>query len=174
MGLVDDNETEVVERGEEGGTGADDDLGDVGLEDLEPDFAAFGHGLGGVNEENTLTEGLLKDLDELAGKGDLGDEEDDGFLLLERVRGELEVDISLAATGDAAEETRGSWGLLEGAESGFLGGVEENGGWSEGLRQRGVLGDSRGLRGGFGSFGGHIASAGGGIDDGGGVGIGEF
>lgn len=94
------------------------------LEDVEPDFAAFGHGLAGVNEGDEVAKGVFKDFDELAGEGDFGDEEDGGFLLPERFRGELEVDIGFTATGNASEQRSVSWGLFDGSEGIFLGRIE--------------------------------------------------
>ncbi len=80
VGFIDDNQTEIIDRGEEGGARADDDLGVGRNEGVKPDFATFGHGLLGVHENNTVTEGIREDFDELAGQSDLGDEEDGGFL----------------------------------------------------------------------------------------------
>lgn len=92
--------------------------------DLEPDLAAFGEGLAGMDENDAVAEGLGEDFDELASEGDFGDEEDGGFLLFEGLCGQCEVDISFTATGNASEERGGSWGLLEALEGGFLGVIE--------------------------------------------------
>lgn len=77
MGFVDDDETEIFERGEEGGAGADDDLWGVGVEEAFPGEVAFSFGLAAVKEGDALAEGGFKDLDELGSQGDFWDEEDD-------------------------------------------------------------------------------------------------
>ncbi len=40
---------------------------------VEPDFAALGHGLLGMNQGDAIAEGLLENADELAGEGDFWD-----------------------------------------------------------------------------------------------------
>lgn len=131
VGFVDDDLAEVANRGQEGGTRADNNqrlgrtvAGCGAEEDVEPDLAAFGGGLAGMDEEDALTEGGFEDFDELAGESDFRDEEDGGFAALEGFRGELEVDISLTAAGDAAEERGVSWGLLDSFEGFALGRIE--------------------------------------------------
>lgn len=124
MGFVDDDETEVVNRGKEGGARADDDERLGTCEDFEPSGTALGHGLLGVDENDFIWEGLLKNADELAGEGDFGDEQDGGFAGFEGLGGESEVDIGFAATGDAAQEAGGAGGGFEGFKGGFLGRIE--------------------------------------------------
>ncbi len=77
-----------------------------------------------MNEEDTVAEGVVEDFDELAGEGDFGDEEDGGFLRLERVRGHLEVEIGLTTTGDAAQKTSAARGVLELSEGFSLSRIE--------------------------------------------------
>ena len=77
MGFIDDDETEIFERGEKGGAGADDDLWGVGVEEAFPGEVAFGFGLAAVKEGDALAEGGFKDLDELGSQGDFWDEKDD-------------------------------------------------------------------------------------------------
>jgi len=93
-----------------------------------------------VDEDNAATEGLFEDFDELAGEGDFRDEEDGGFLRFEGVFGHFEVDIGFTATGNASEQTSGSWGFLEALEGILLGFVERN--W----RNFGILGGFLGSR----------------------------
>ncbi len=114
VGLVDDDEAEIMDGGKESGTGADDDDGVAGGgfgEDTEPSFAAFGGGLVGVDEVDTGAESLLENLDELGGEGDFGNEEDGGVLRFKGISGHFEVDIGFTATGYTSEETSGSWGF---------------------------------------------------------------
>ncbi len=131
VGFVDDDLAEVANRGQEGGTRADNNqrlgrtvAGCGAEEDVEPDLAAFGGGLAGMDEEDALAEGGFEDFDELTGEGDFRDEEDGGFAALEGFRGELEVDISFTAAGDAAEERSVPWGLLDSFEGFSLGRIE--------------------------------------------------
>ncbi len=77
-----------------------------------------------MDETDAVAESLLEDTNELAGEGDFRDEEDDGAPLGEGFGGELEVDIGLAAAGDATEEAGVAGGLLELGESALLGGIE--------------------------------------------------
>ncbi len=69
---------------------------------------------------------MLENLDQLAGEGDLGNEEDGGLAAGEGVGGEFEINIGLAAAGNATEEARIAWSSEELPESGGLGGVERN------------------------------------------------
>ena len=80
VGFVYDDEAEIFKGGKEGGAGTDDDLGVIRDEEVFPDLMAGGFGLIGMNESDVAAEGVFKDLDELAGEGDFGDEEDGGFL----------------------------------------------------------------------------------------------
>ena len=81
VGLVDEDEAEVFQGREEGGTGADDDFRVGGIQEFEPDVATLCVGQGGVEEDDFFAEILRKNRDELGSQGDFGDEEDDGFLV---------------------------------------------------------------------------------------------
>lgn len=138
VGFVDNDETEVANRGEKGRAGADDDGGFGGMEDFKPCLAAFSGGLVGVDEMDARAESLLEDVDELGSEGDFGDEEDSGLLRFKALSGHFEVDIGFTATSYASEQTSGSWGLLEGFKSILLIFGERNGGDFRGF---GVFGD---------------------------------
>ena len=84
----------------------------------------FGFGLTAMEEGDLASESGFEDLDELRGESDFGDEEDDGFALVEGFGGELEVDVGFAAAGDAVEQFGVVLDGFEVAESGFLGGIE--------------------------------------------------
>ena len=83
VGFVNQDKAEVVNEKKKGGAGADDDGGGGGFEEVKPEAAAGGRGLLGVEQGDAVAEGLLENLDDLAGEGDFGDEEDDGFLRFE-------------------------------------------------------------------------------------------
>ena len=76
MGLVNEDESEVSNRGEESTAGANDDLGSGVFEDAFPDLVAFG--LGEARMEDFRGK-LVEILDELRSEGDFRDEENDGF-----------------------------------------------------------------------------------------------
>ena len=81
MGLVDDDLTEVVNGGEKGRTGADDNEGVAGAAmDFEPGFATLDHSEIGVHNDDTVAKSFLENADELASEGDFGNEENGGFL----------------------------------------------------------------------------------------------
>ena len=104
--FIDDDEAEVGARGEDGRPGADDDAGAAGA-DLVPlvvplAFAEVGmeHGdfvLGGG-------EAGFEALDGLRGEGNLRHEHDGGLPALEDELDGLEVNLGLAAAGDAVKE----------------------------------------------------------------------
>lgn len=87
-------------------------------------MAAFAESLARVNQNDLATKSALKNLYELAGEGDFGNEKDGRFTFGEGARSELEVDVGLAATGDATQETGGLSDGFESGKGGFLSGVE--------------------------------------------------
>ncbi len=96
------------------------------IHNVEPDLAAFGHGLLGMNEDDSIAESFGKNADKLAGEGDFGDEENGGFLRFEGISGHFEVNIGFATTGNAAEEFSTLRRALEGLESFLLRRVERD------------------------------------------------
>ena len=73
MCFVDDDEAEILDRGKEGRTRADDDARMVAFECGLPEMMADGLGLLGV-EQNNIFEMLFEVGDELRGEGDFGNE----------------------------------------------------------------------------------------------------
>ena len=63
MGLVDDDEAEVMNRGEQSRARADNDKRGFGLVDFIPEVTAGGVGLATMETDNTVTEGALENLD---------------------------------------------------------------------------------------------------------------
>ena len=126
VSFVDNDETEVFEGSEEGGAGADDDLGLVGVEEVFPGEMTFGFGLFGVEEGDLGFEGGFEDLDELGGESDFGDEEDDGLAFAEGFLGEFEVDVGCAGAGDAIEQFGGVFDVFDFLKSLLLVRVEIN------------------------------------------------
>lgn len=82
MGFVDDNLTEVMNRGEECGTRADNNEWAIyrAIMDFEPGFAALDHGEIRVHNDNALAKSFLKDAHELASESDFGNKQNSGFL----------------------------------------------------------------------------------------------
>ena len=73
---------------------------------------ALSFGLIRMEKDDVLSEGLLKDLNELGSEGNFGDEEDDGFLSLHRFFSKSKVNIGFAATGDTKEEFCGGFSVF--------------------------------------------------------------
>lgn len=71
MGLVDDDETEVLDRCKKSGTGADDDLGGCGFGDFDPVVSPSFGGLVGVENGDYRAEVLNKYFIQLGSKSDL-------------------------------------------------------------------------------------------------------
>ena len=59
-----------MNRGEEGRAGADNDLRAAREKQIFPDLVAGGFGLIGVDEGDVAAKSILKNLNELGGKGD--------------------------------------------------------------------------------------------------------
>ncbi len=122
MSFVDNDEAEIFDRRKESGAWADDDLRLVALEAFLPDLVADGLGLGGMLNDDVL-EVLLEIADDLGGKGDFWDEDNDGLAFGEGVLGELDIDVGFAATSNAVQEN-GIGGIgLDLCDGGLLGGV---------------------------------------------------
>lgn len=56
-----------------------------------------------MEENDAVAEGLLENLDDLAGEGDFGDEEDDGGLGLKGLSSEFKVKVGFTATSHTSE-----------------------------------------------------------------------
>lgn len=98
----------------------------AGGENFEPSGAALDHGLLGMDEHDLIGESFGENVDELAGEGDFGNEENGGFLLVESIGGEGKVDIGFATTGYTAQKAGGARDGFELAKGGLLGGIEGN------------------------------------------------
>ncbi len=104
--LIHDDEAEVLQRGEDGAAGADDDVG-AAFMDLIPFVMALAVGEVAVEHGDALAalgEAGLEALDGLRGEADFGDEDERGLALLEDPGDGLEIDLRLAAAGDTVEE----------------------------------------------------------------------
>ena len=98
--LIDNNEAEVFNGGEEGAAWADNDLRSSCLKRFLPELMANGFGLLGMEQDNIFKE-VLEVLDELRGEGDFWNEQNDGFARGELALGEFDIDIGFAGAGDA-------------------------------------------------------------------------
>jgi hypothetical protein len=122
VSFVDNDEAEIFDWRKESRTRADDDLRLNALEAFLPDLVADGLGLGGMLNDDVL-EMLLKIADDLGGKGDFWDEDNDGLAFGEGMLGELDINVGFAATGDAVQEN-GVGGIgFDLRDGGLLGGV---------------------------------------------------
>ncbi len=66
-----------------------------------------------MDKADAGAEGGFENLDELAGEGDFGDEEDDGLTVFKGILGHFEIDVGFTATSNAMEEFCVSWSLIE-------------------------------------------------------------
>jgi len=78
VALVDDDEAKLLDRGEKGGAGADDNLGGWVIDDLAKESAALGRSELGM-EEDGVGDIILDFADELGREGDFRNEEDGGM-----------------------------------------------------------------------------------------------
>ena len=110
--FVDDDGAEILEWGEDGGAGADDDAFFAAF-DGEPGVVAFAVAQGAVEDGDLIAEDGAEAVDGLGGEGDFWDE-DDGALLAGFDDGfeEFDVDQCLAAAGDAVEDEDFAGGAL--------------------------------------------------------------
>ena len=106
MLLVDDDQAEFVERGEDGGAGADDDFVAAVL-DVLPDEEAVAGAHGGVDEGDLRAEETSEVRKKGSGQSDFGDHDHDGFALREDFAGDMAVDEGFAGAGDAVNQGRG-------------------------------------------------------------------
>jgi len=120
--FIDDDEAGVFYRGEDGGSGADDDACFAGA-DAVPFVEAFALGEVGVEDGDLVgevVEACFEALDGLGGEGDFGDEDDDVFSEVEGGLGGLEVDFGFARAGDAVEEDGFRFFGVEAFDDGFV------------------------------------------------------
>lgn len=74
------------------------------MKDILPDLMAFGFGLFGVHQNDTLAKMCGENLDELAGERDFWYEQDNRFLSGKGAFGEMKIDVGFATAGDAMQE----------------------------------------------------------------------
>jgi hypothetical protein len=120
--FIDNDEAGVVEGGEDGGAGTDDDAGFAGA-DAVPFVEAFSLGEVGVEDGDLIDEGVeagFETLDGLGGEGDFGDEDNDLFTEVEGGLGGLEVDFGFSGAGDAVEEDGFGFFGVEAFDDGFV------------------------------------------------------
>jgi hypothetical protein len=101
--FVDDDDAKVLHGGEDGGTGADNDVGLAAAETL-PFVVALAGGEGAMQDGHAVAETGLEAPDGERGERDLGDQDDGAAPAGEGLGQSLEVDLGLAAAGDAVEQ----------------------------------------------------------------------
>ena len=102
--LVDDDEAEVLEGQEDGGTGAKDDVVGMGGELLLPDLHTLGIAVLGVVDAQAVAEDAAQAVHHLNGQGDLGQQVEHLTVLLQFALYEVDVDFRLAAGGHAVKQ----------------------------------------------------------------------
>lgn len=80
VGFVDNNKSEIFDRGKKGGTGANNDLGSVGIMNFFPNQMTLGFGLTGVHKGDLATKSFFKNPNKLGGESDFRNQKDGGFL----------------------------------------------------------------------------------------------
>ena len=117
MLLVDDDQAEVADRGEDGGARADADAG-LAAAQAAPLVEALAGGEGRVEDGEAVAEAGAEAGDGLRREADLGDEDDRAAAARERRLDRGEVDLGLAGAGDAVEElgARGAGVAVEGGD----------------------------------------------------------
>ena len=106
MFLINNDDSQSLERGEDGGSGSYDDR-DLSFPDLSPLVKTLPFPQSAVKQGKVLPESILKAGEKLRGEGDLWNE-DDGFLapgqyLFDRAQ----VVLRLPAGGDSMDQERG-------------------------------------------------------------------
>ena len=101
--LVDADDADPIERGEDRRAGADDDRSVAACDPL-PLVAALGLGERRVEDGDAVAEAGAEAADRLRRERDLRDEHDRAASPLERGRARLDVDLGLAAAGRAVEQ----------------------------------------------------------------------
>ena len=103
MLLVDDDQAEVADRGEDGRARADADAG-LAAAQPPPLVVALAGGEGRVEDGEAVAEAGAEAGDRLRGQADLGDEDDRAPAALQRRLDRRQVDLGLARAGDAVQE----------------------------------------------------------------------
>jgi len=101
--LVDDDQADVVQRREHGRTGADDDV-DVTAPDALPLVVALTVGEATVLDRDAFAERVAEEEGRDRGQGDFGNEHQHATVRCARGGREADVDLRLAAAGDAVKE----------------------------------------------------------------------
>jgi hypothetical protein len=112
MFLIDDDQTEGFQRGEDGAAGSDDDAG-AAAGDAVPFIVAFAVGEVTVEDGDAGREGgkpAAEAFDGLRGQGDFGDEDEGGAAAIDGMAHALQIHFCFAATGHAEEEERAAGG----------------------------------------------------------------
>ena len=112
--LVDDDQAEIAEGQEQRRTRADDDARFAGRRRL-PDASAIDRRDGRMPFHRLDAEALLEALDELAGQGDLGQQDHDLHVRIafQRARDRFEIDLGLAGPGDAVQQRDGKYAAVD-------------------------------------------------------------
>ena len=101
--LIDHDEAGALERREERGAGADDDVGRA-IEDPAPFVEPLARRERAVQQRDTVAEASEEARHDLRGEHDLGDEDDDAFAARERGGCRAQIHLRLPAAGHAMEQ----------------------------------------------------------------------
>ena len=102
--LVDDDQSETLERQENSTAGTEDDIVGILGELFLPDLHAFGIGILGVVDAETIAEDMLQTLHDLNSQGYLWQEVEHLLLLFKRLTNQMDINLRLAAGGDTMKK----------------------------------------------------------------------
>ena len=102
--LVDDDQSEVLEREEYGTAGTEDHVVGILGELFLPDLHTLGIGILGVVDAQTVAKDVLEALHDPYRQCDLGQEVEHLFLLFQRLTDQVDIDLGLTAGGNTVEK----------------------------------------------------------------------
>ena len=136
--FVDDDEAEILDGRKESGAWTNYDTWMIALQSVFPDAVTDGFGLCGM-KQNDIIEVIPKINYELRSEGDFGHEQDKRFVLCESLTGELDVNISFAAAGDAVQKNGVGGAGVNFGDGALLSGIERVVGMFARVMRRGSI-----------------------------------
>ena len=102
--LIDNHESQILERQQNGATGTEDDIIGIARELLLPDLHTFGIRILAVVDAESIAEHMLQALHDLHRESNLGEKIKHLFLLLQCLTDQMDIDLGLATGGDAVKQ----------------------------------------------------------------------
>ena len=102
--LVDNHQTQLLERQEDSTTGPEDNIIGMARKLFLPDLDAFGIGILGMIDAQAVAKHALQPFHHLDGEGNLRQEIEHLLFLFERLTDEMDIDLGLATGGHAMQQ----------------------------------------------------------------------